>query len=200
MSAATAKAIDISAQQYSLEEYFALEKQSDIRYEFVNGNLIPMPGESKIANQIARNCEFLLFPLLKAQGFQTYRHDVRAMIRPNKVYRYPDVMVAPKSDDVDTHAVTKPVLIIEVTSEQSAKIDHEDKLREYTTLHSLNHYLIISQSEYFIASYTRENGHWIFDVFTQKTSIVPLKHLGISISLSDIYDDIDLKENDDTEL
>jgi Uma2 family endonuclease len=196
MSAAIAKAMDMSANKYSIEEYFALEKKSDIRHEFVNGNLIPMPGESKIANQIARNCEFLLFPLLKAQGFQTYRHDVRAMIRPNKVYRYPDVMVAPKSDNADNQAVTRPALIIEVTSEQSAKIDHEDKLKEYTALHSLNHYLIISQSEYFIASYTRENGHWIFDVFTQKSSIVPLKHLGISISLSDIYDDIDLEENE----
>jgi hypothetical protein len=41
MSAAIAKAMDISANKYSLEEYFALEKQSDIRHEFVNGNLIP---------------------------------------------------------------------------------------------------------------------------------------------------------------
>jgi Uma2 family endonuclease len=190
-------AIALARKKYSLAEYFELEKSSDIRHEYINGILLPMPGESKIANRIARNCEFLLYPLLKDKGYQTYRHDVRAMIHQNKVYRYPDVMVAPESDDADTHAVAKPELIIEVTSEQSAKTDHEDKLKEYTGLASLKHYLIVSQTESLIVLYTRENGHWLFDIFTTLSNKIPLKYFGISISLSDIYEGVNIRETEE---
>lgn len=39
--------------RYTADEYFELEKSSDIKHEFVNGQIIAMPGESKIANKIA---------------------------------------------------------------------------------------------------------------------------------------------------
>ena len=47
--------------RYTADEYFELEKSSDIKHEFVNGQIIAMPGESKIANTIALNCAFYLY-------------------------------------------------------------------------------------------------------------------------------------------
>ena len=74
---------------YSVEEYFELEQNSDIRHEFYYGKLTPMPGESRIANRIASNCEFLFQVALRGKNYDFVRHDVRLPIKKGKVYRYP---------------------------------------------------------------------------------------------------------------
>ena len=45
----------VADKKYSVEEYFELEKTSEIRHEFINGDIIAMLGESKKANEIAGN-------------------------------------------------------------------------------------------------------------------------------------------------
>ncbi len=108
---------------YSLDEYFELEKHSDIRHEFVNGKLYAMPGESIIANRIADNCGFQLRLQLNKKGYDTIRHDVRTIVKFKRIYRYPDVALAKRSEISQTHAVTKPELLIEVTSDNSTNTE-----------------------------------------------------------------------------
>ena len=119
---------------YTVEEYFELEKHSDIRHEFVNGKLIAMTGKSIIANRIAGNCDFHLQLTFRKQGYDVIRHDVRVITKPNKIYRYPDIVLAKRDEISDTHAVMHPILLVEVTCENSTKF--YNKLTEYTALPS----------------------------------------------------------------
>lgn len=180
----------IGDKTYTIEEYFELEKHSDIRHEFVNGKLIAMPGESVIANRIADNCGFNLRLHLNKKGYDTIRHDVRTMIRNGKLYRYPDVSVAKRSEITQTHAVTKPEMLIEVTSENSSTIDHDAKVKEYTALPSLQYYLIVSQEEMLVEVYSRDNYGWRFDIYAEPTDVIALNHFGCSLSLADIYENV----------
>ncbi len=175
---------------YTLEEYFELEKNSDIRHEFVNGKLIAMLGESVIANRIADNCGFNLRLHLNKKGYDTIRHDVRTMIKNGKLYRYPDVSVAKRAEITQTHAVTKPEMLIEVTSENSSTTDHDAKVKEYTALPSLQYYLIVSQEEMLVEVYSRDNFGWRFDIYAEPTDVIPLTHFGCSLSLADIYENV----------
>jgi Uma2 family endonuclease len=180
---------------YTVEEYFELEKNSDIRHEFVNGKLIAIPGESVIANRIADNCGFNLRLHLNIKGYDTIRHDVRTMIRNGKLYRYPDVSVAKRSEITQTHAVTKPEMLIEVTSENSSTTDHDAKVKEYTGLPSLQYYLIVSQEEMLVEVYSRDNYGWRFDIYAEPTDVIPLNHFGCSLSLADIYENVIWTDN-----
>ena len=45
----------VAEKLYTVEAYFELEKHSEVRHEYYYGKLIEMPGESKIANNIANN-------------------------------------------------------------------------------------------------------------------------------------------------
>ena len=180
---------------YTVEEYFELEKHSDIRHEFVNGKLIAMPGESVIANRIADNCGFNLRLNLNKKGYDTIRHDVRTMIRQGKLYRYPDVSVAKRSEITQTHAVTKPEMLIEVTSINSSNTDHDDKVKEYTALPSLQYYLIVSQEEMLVELYSRDEFGWRFDVFSEAEEVIPLKHFGFDLPLIDIYENVVFAES-----
>ena len=39
----------------TVEEYIAFEESADVRHEFINGNLIPMPGTTSDHNEICFN-------------------------------------------------------------------------------------------------------------------------------------------------
>ncbi|HNC43823.1 MAG TPA: Uma2 family endonuclease, partial [Acidobacteriota bacterium] len=40
---------------YTLEEYFELERRSDVRFEFVNGQIFAMSGAQPNHNRVTRN-------------------------------------------------------------------------------------------------------------------------------------------------
>jgi Uma2 family endonuclease len=180
---------------YTVEEYFELEKSSDIRHEYYYGKLIPMPGESKKANLIASNCNFHLRIALKGKGYRIFQSDVRTIVKDKKIYRYPDIVIAPKSDDTDDYNITKPILLIEVFSDGSSKTDHEAKLKEYAEMESVQYYLIISQYEMSVKIYTRQEKGWHYDHLMGAEDIIDLPLLGCPLLLKDIYEEVDLAEN-----
>jgi Uma2 family endonuclease len=179
----------VADKKYSVEEYFELEKTSEIRHEFINGELIPMPGESKKANKIARKIVRLLEDKINSKVFDIFNHDVRLMLENNR-YRYPDIIVAPTIDDEDSHAITQPVLIVEVFSENSVKTDTVDKLREYSILPTLQYYLIVSQEEPFVEIYAKNSDKWEFSYFTNLQESIELTALDASILMGDIFEGI----------
>ena len=181
---------------YTVEEYFELEKNSDIRHEYYYGKLIPMAGESRIANQIADNCGYTLRTNLRQKGYYIYRHDVRTYVREGKIYRYPDVVVTSKADKDNTHALLSPELMIEVTSENSEKTDREVKLKEYLAMPSVLAYIIISQTEMCVEVYSRDEKGWRYALLTEMSDVlsVQLSQTVCTMAVQDIYDEIDFEE------
>ena len=191
MTTATAAQAAIAEKRYTVEEYFELEKNSETRHEFINGQLIAMPGESVNANLIADNCGYSLRTMLKTQGYVIIRHDVRTIVEPGKKYRYPDVQVVKRDSITDTHAVTNLTLLIEVSSQDSAKTDNETKLNEYIHLPSLQYYVIVSQYEPLVQLYSRDDQGWRFEVFSHMDAEVPLPKLGCSLKVAEIYENVE---------
>ena len=185
----TAVATAIREKKYTVEEYFELERHSTLRHEFVNGKLYKMLGGSRVANRIAGNCTFQ-FGFLLDKGYDIIRHDVRTIIQSGQRYRYPDLAIAKRSDDRDSHGVTQPELLIEVSSENSDKTDNTDKVTEYTALNSLHYYLIISQEEPLVHVYSRDAKGWRFDVFRKLNQKINLPHFDCSLTLKDIYKNV----------
>ncbi len=179
----------VENKKYSVEEYFELEKTSEIRHEFINGELIPMPGESKIANKIARKIVRLLEDKLNSKVFDIFNHDVRLMLENNR-YRYPDIVVAPTIDDEDSHAIKQPVLIVEVFSENSVKTDTITKLKEYALIPTLQYYLIVSQEEPFVEVYAKNVDKWEFRYYTNLEENIELNTLNATLLMGDIFEGI----------
>lgn len=175
---------------YTPEEYFELEKHSEERHEFVHGNLILMPGESKIANKITGNCYFYLRNLLENKGHDIFIEDVRLMVN-DQIYRYPDLVVASEADNQDTHAITQPSLVIEVLSDSTQETDKTDKLREYCSIPSLQYYLLIEQNKYLVECYGRRQGkQWIYEIYESLEETIELPFFEAKIELKEIYQKI----------
>ena len=169
------------------EEYFEIEKYSEEKHEFYFGNLIIMPGESRIANKINRNFVRALEKGVNPDLFEIYNHDVRLVVRKNEIYRYPDIVVAPDTDDIDEYVVKSPVIMVEVASEKSWRTDTGAKRREYSALPSLKYYLIVSQEETFVELCIRKGSDWTFVHFEELDETIELSDFNLKITLSEIY-------------
>jgi Uma2 family endonuclease len=181
----------ISEKIFTVEEYRAFEKTAELRHEFYYGKLIEMPGEAKNANRIAKNLLLKWNDALENQGLEMFLHDIKTQVKEDKIYRYPDVVVAPFADDADDYMVLHPVILVEIASEDSYRRDTGAKLREYLKLTTLRYYLIISQEEMYVQLHIRKNGDWVMQLFEEADEVIELTHLSLKISLNDLYKRVD---------
>ena len=175
--------------KYTVEEYFELERLSDVRHEFVNGKLYEMPGESKIANKISGNIYIELRSIFDETDLDVFDHDVKMVVRDGKIYRYPDIVVAADgASDNDLFLLYQPVLAIEVFSKDSEHRDNVVKLREYTAIPSMQYYLTVSQDEVFVQFFYRNGGgKWQSTFYEELSEIIELPLFNAKLSLEKIY-------------
>lgn len=178
---------------YTYEDYLALEKQSDGKYEFHDGFIVAMAGGSPEHGQIGMNfCRAIGNELeKKGKACITYSSDVKIRIEASHRTYYPDASVVcekPEKSQHDPLAITNPVLILEVLSESTAAFDRGSKFSHYRTLPSLKEYVLISQTEAMVDTYYRtDDGTWEIRTIIGREEMVQLKSLDCEIRMADIY-------------
>jgi Uma2 family endonuclease len=178
----------VAEKLYTVEAYFELEKRSEVRHEFYYGKLIEMPGESKIANRIANNIMANWRKPLIDKDYEMYSHDVKAQVKYNGIYRYPDIVVAPYSDDSDDFVVKEAVIMVEVASIDSMRRDSVTKLKEYSGLATVQYYLVVSQDEASVQFFYRNGKDWSFIMFEDLEDLILMPKFDLHITVADIYD------------
>lgn len=167
----------------TVEEYFALEKASEIRHEFVDGVMVAMAGEKRIHKRIAGNIYRLLFDLGAARGCEVM---LEAKVRTRSTrYRYPDLVVSCAPGD-DEYFLENPCLLVEVLSESTANTDTSEKLDEYLKLESLQRYVLVDQVTRRVIVYARAVQGWMVEVLDPNEE-VSIPCLETSINLEQIY-------------
>ncbi len=182
--------LTVAEKIYTVEEYFELERNSEVKHEFVEGQLIEMPGEKKVANKLSSRLLVKLLSLLNENVFDVFIQDVRLSTIRGKRFRYPDIMVVPVIDDEDEYTVHQAVLIAEVLSPSTEKTDRNIKLKEYSKIPSVQYYLLVSQEETVIELYKRNGNIFEYSFYTEKTEVIDLPFFDIKLTLDDIYKNI----------
>jgi Uncharacterized protein conserved in cyanobacteria len=147
---------------YSYVEYLALEASSNVKHEFLGGQIYAMAGGTPEHAALAAAAIGLLFAQLHG-GCRAYDSDLRVRT-PSGLATYPDVTVIcgpSERDEGDPQAVTNPTLIIEVLSRSTEEYDAGDKFEHYKTLRSLRQYVLVSHRERSVEVWTRgEDAGW----------------------------------------
>ncbi len=106
--------------RYTLEEYFELDRTSEEKYEYFNGEVFCMSGVKRNHTRIETNCVRTLGNELEARGCTVYGGSLRVKTPSMPPYRYPDLSVVceePKFEEIGgLDALTNPILIVEVLS------------------------------------------------------------------------------------
>lgn len=168
------------------DEYHQLEQNSEIRHELVDGVLVAMVGGTDIHNLITGNIMVAFKTRLRGRGCRVFFSDMRLRIGEN--VRYPDVFVTCAADDDHPHYKTQPIVIAEVLSDSTARMDRGAKFDDYRQLPSLAHYLLISQTAVHVEHFARKTG-WQSEVLIHD-NLLTLSTLSLSIPITDFYEDI----------
>ncbi len=179
-------------------EYLALEKASDRKHEFVDGAIVAMAGARPPHNALASNASSALVVLTRGRGCLTLSSDQRVHVPATRLYTYPDVTLAcgeRRYDDAEPPSLLNPTLIVEVTSDSTEDYDRGTKFLHYQSIDELRHYVIVSHRERRIDHFRREgDGQWHLTTHTRDAGVLDLPEHGGGISLSALYDGVDLDE------
>lgn len=183
------------AQVYiSVEEYLKSEAVSEIRHEYLGGQIFAMSGSSEEHNRIAGNIYARLINHLRGSGCKTFISDMKVKIeianRTADLFYYPDVIVTCDSKDTEKYYKTRPCLIIEVLSPSTASLDKREKRLNYQSLPSLQEYVLISQDDIMVEIYRQnEAGKWYSEIL-EVSGALTLKSVGLMLTMADIYEDV----------
>ncbi|MGA1264933.1 MAG: Uma2 family endonuclease [Prochlorothrix sp.] len=181
----------------STEQYLAQERHADHKSELINGVLFPMAGASANHNRIVTNLSRLL-PLETDRAiFDLFIGDMRLGLPDRPTYTYPDILVVrgtPQFQSESETEVLNPCLIVEVLSKSTSDYDKDDKFRLYKTIPSLEEYILVSQTEYAVSQYIKQDDRrWLIQDWIGLDATLELPAVGVSLALADLYKRVTLE-------
>ena len=183
-------------QQYTPEEYLALERQAQYKSEYYAGAIFAIAGASRWHNLIVANVVRELSLQLKGRPCTTYPSDLRVKISPTGLYAYPDVTVVcgdAQFEDTQQDTLLNPTLIVEVLSESTEAYDRGSKFAHYRKLASLLEYVLITQTKPHVEHYVRQpDNRWLLAEADSVHDTLHLPSIDCHLALSEVYDKVDI--------
>jgi len=191
---------DVSTQpkpRITLEQYFELERHSEIRHEYLEGEIYAMSGatlrHSVISNNIIRD----LGTQLLDRPCHVLGPDMRILVVETGLYTYPDIVVTcsePKFEATKPESLLNPQVIFEVLSDSTESYDRGRKFAHYRTIDSLQEYALVSQSECRIEHYVRrDDKSWVYSDVKDPAASVELPSIACRLLLACVYRKIEFE-------
>lgn len=166
-------------------EYLAAESDSDIRHEYIDGDIVAMAGAGKNHRRLAGNLFGFFHDHLKADPCEASMGDARVKVAGN--YFYPDIVVDcdKASDNDDSLYADKPTIIVEVLSRSTRHADRGIKLLSYINIESLQEYVLVEQEFASIEVLRRRDG-WVQRHYALGDEIY-FESIDLTLSVAEIY-------------
>ena len=182
---------------YTPEEYLEFERESEVRHEYIDGEIYETAGANKRHNVISANIVRVLGNQLLEHDCNVYGSDMRVNIPAAEKYTYPDVIAVCgeeifEDDTEDT--LLNPMLIVEVLSKSTEAYDRGAKFEYYQTIKSLQEYVLITQEPFRVEQFVRKTKNvWTYFEFRKPDDVVKLNSINCELTLRDIYHKIQEK-------
>ena len=176
---------------YTLEEYFALERTGDGRYEYWDGEIVSMSGGSKEHGRIAGNVYFGLRQQMADRGCEVFNSEIPVKTPTLPPYRYPDTSVVcgeasfENVEGIDT--LINPTVIVEVLSPATERRDRNEKRAAYHALASMKEYLMLAQDAPHATRFSSQGDKWVRSDYGDLKASIVLDSIQCTLTLSEIY-------------
>jgi Uma2 family endonuclease len=178
--------------RYSYDQYLAYERDSELKHEYDDGEIIAMAGGSLRHSALALRVGVALETSRKP-GCLVFQSDMRLRVLATGRATYPDVSMVCGPIEVDPgdptgQTITNPTLIVEVLSVTTEHVDRGSKWRHYQRIPSLQEYVLVSQDEPRIEWYRRlPSGGWEYHDVSEGAVQLPS---GVTLDLARLYADL----------
>jgi Uma2 family endonuclease len=177
----------------SVEEYLAIDNASNVRFEYVHGQLRMLAGGSRNHSLIAHNLHGLLYDHLHGTPCATYTSDMRVQVAIDRYY-YPDVTVSCDENEAE-NTLHSPRAVFEVLSPSTEAIDRTEKLEAYRELLSVEDYVLVSSERQAVEVHHRDRkqNYWITRIYGTGDT-VRIESLNAGFLMDEIYERIRFKQ------
>ena len=176
----------------TVEEYFRFEESSEIKHEYVAGEVYAMSGATVRHNRLAGNIFGRLFPVARRGPCDVFMAEMRVEVARDRYY-YPDVAIVCTPVAESDIVARSPCVVVEVTSPSTARIDRGEKLDAYRSISSLQAYLILDHRR------RRVERHWrgaLGSEWRREETVgegrVRVPCLDVELTLDEIYERVEL--------
>jgi Uma2 family endonuclease len=181
-----------STKLISVADYLAGERDSQARHEYLGGIVYAMAGGTNLHNLLAGN--LFAANALRGQPCKPYNSETKVRIQSSTQVRfyYPDAMVVCQKNAPDEVFQDQPVVLAEVLSSSTRRVDEGEKKDAYLTIPSLSVYLLVEQQAMVITAFRRTEQGFVREVYEGPDAVIPLEAIGCELALADIYLDATL--------
>jgi len=172
------------------EEYLALERSSEAKHEYADGEIFAMSGGTRAHSLVSGNVLGEVRTALSERDCEVHGSDMRIKIPATGRYVYPDASVVCgdalfEDDEEDT--LLNPSVIVEVLSKSTEPYDRGDKFESYQSVASLCEYVLVSQKKVRVEHYSLQpDGTWVLRVLGAGERLA-LPSIGCEIAVDRIY-------------
>ena len=177
----------------SIDDYLSGELVAHDKHEYVAGLVYAMVGGTNVHNSIASRVLIQLGSQLKGKRCQALNSDSKIRIRQSHHTRfyYPDVSVVCRPNPQQDTFHDEPVVVVEVLSRGTRRIDEGEKREAYLSIPSLTTYILLEQDSAAATVYRRSENGFEQQVYSGLSETIAVPEIQAQLSLSAVYEGIE---------
>lgn len=176
------------------QEFFNWAETQDAPYEFDGFQPVAMTGGTLGHSSLTRNINFQLMSRPRGKPCKPLGPDAGVATVGDTV-RYPDAVVTCTEFNARDRLVPSPVIVVEVVSPSSVRMDRITKLREYQAVPTIRRYVIVEPDAMAVTVLSRDHAGEAFRAAgLTEDDTLHLPEVGIEIPVAAIYEGIALNE------
>ena len=174
------------------DQFLAWAETQRERYEFDGHEPVAMTRGTVGHSRITRDIAAALGARLKGSGCEPLGPDA-GVATIGDIVRYPDALVTRARARSADRLVPGVVVVFEVLSPSSGRVDRIDKLLEYRAVPTIRRYVIVEQASIAMTVHVRAHAEapWTTTALTGD-DILSMPEIGIAIPISEFYEGMDL--------
>ena len=174
----------------SQDDYLQGELASEIRHEYVAGNVYAMSGGTFNHQHIAGNFMRMAGNKLAGKPCLPTGSDFKLRVPlggGEQAFYYPDGMIISVPVAGDALFTESPSVILEVLSPTTRRTDEVQKLRDYLTIPTLGTYILAETESPFLTLHRRVGAGFRREILSGPDAVLDLPEVGISFALAELY-------------
>jgi Uma2 family endonuclease len=176
--------------RYTYADYLALEESSNVKHEYLEGEIYAMAGGTPDHAALAMAVGAALIEQLRGKPCRVFSSDLRIRVLATGLAAYPDVTVVcgPLQHDTESGTtVVNPTVLVEVSSNGTEDYDRGEKLDHYRQIPSVRECLLVSHRSRSMEVWRRDpKGAWEQQE-VRSGETVRLASIDCALSVDEVY-------------
>lgn len=184
----------LKPESVSVEEYLEGELVSEVKHEYLGGEVHAMSGGTNRHSSVATNVTVAFGGAMRGKPCRAYNSDAKVRIElPGQTrFYYPDAMIVCETrQDKDTWQ-DRPVVIVEVLSESTRRIDLTEKREAYLAIPTLKALIFVEPDIAHATVHRRgPSGGFVREEYAGLDAVIPLPEVEITLPLAEVYEGLE---------